>query len=57
MNWFRMAKSFYPKYWSKEDLQFLVSVDKLTLEQYKELTGEEYTTEIENTASYINIAK
>lgn len=42
MNWFRMAKSFYPKYWPKEDLQFLTSTGKLTEEQYKELTGEDY---------------
>lgn len=42
INWYRMAKSFYPKYWTKEDLQLLVSQDKLTKEQYKELTGEDY---------------
>ena len=50
MNWFRMAKSFYPKYWTEDDLQLLVSQDKLTKEQYKELTGKDYT-ENESVAS------
>ena len=40
MNWFRLAKIFYPKYWSKEDLQFLTSKEKLTGDQYKEITRE-----------------
>lgn len=32
----------YPKYWSKERLAYLVSIGRLTEEDYVEITGEEY---------------
>ena len=41
-----MAKNFYPKYWSKDDLKLLDSQGKVTDEQYKELTGEKYIEDV-----------
>ena len=34
------ARQYYPKRWSKEQLQLLVSMQKLTVEDYQMLTGE-----------------
>lgn len=34
------ARQYYPKRWSKEQLQMLVSMQKLTAEDYQALTGE-----------------
>lgn len=37
------CKKYYPKLWNKERLQVLVKTGKLSKEDYKEVTGEEYT--------------
>ena len=36
---FDLAKKYYPKYWSKERLDVLLSKKKLTQEEYDELTA------------------
>ena len=33
---------YYPKYYSKEDVKVFVAAVKLTAEEYKEITGDEY---------------
>lgn len=42
MTAFEMAQKYYPTLWSKERLQMLVKNDKMTSEEYKQITGEEY---------------
>lgn len=37
-----MAKKYYPKLWNIDRLYALVEAGKLTREDYKELTGEDY---------------
>ena len=37
-----LALKNYPKYWSKERLEYLVSIGRLTKEDYAEITCEEY---------------
>ena len=37
------ARQYYPKRWSKEQLQMLVQIQKLTAEDYQTLTGEALT--------------
>lgn len=37
-----MCVKYYPKLWGKERLQALVRSEKLSEEDYKEITGEEY---------------
>lgn len=36
---FDLAKKYYPKYWSKERLDVLLAKNKLTQEEYDELTS------------------
>lgn len=36
-----LALKNYPKYWSKERLAYLVSIGRLTEEDYAEITGGE----------------
>ena len=38
----KTASEYYPKLWSKKRLLALVAADKLTPEEYKEVTGEDY---------------
>ena len=45
MTVFEMAKKYYPRLWSIERLQNLVKVNKLTADEYKEITGENYPEE------------
>ena len=45
MDAFTLAKKYYPKYWGKDRLDNLVRLNKLTAEQYKEITGKEYGVE------------
>ena len=40
-----LALTYYPKFWSKERIAYLVSIGRLTAEDYQEVTGEEYETE------------
>lgn len=42
MNAFELAQKYYPTLWSKERLKALVEKDKLTLDEYKQITNEEY---------------
>lgn len=45
MDWFKNIKSFYPKYWDKSMVGVAVVAGKITKEQYKEITGDEYDGE------------
>ena len=38
----KVAQTFYPKYWSIDRVKTLVKAGKLTVEEYKQLTGEDY---------------
>lgn len=38
---YEMAKKYFPRLWSKARLKALVQADRLTAEEYKEITGEE----------------
>ena len=40
-----MCVKYYPKLWGKDRLQTLVKTGKLSVEDYKEITGEEYKEE------------
>lgn len=42
MDWYNIIKGFYPRLWSKEWVADAVVCEKITPEQYKEITGEEY---------------
>ena len=39
---YEMAKEYYPDKWNKEMLKNLVAKGRLTAEEYREITGEEY---------------
>ena len=45
MDAFTLAKKYYPEYWGEDRLDNLVRLNKLTAEQYKEITGKEYGVE------------
>lgn len=45
MDAFALAKKYYPEYWDKDRLDNLVRLNKLTAEQYKEITGKDYGVE------------
>lgn len=45
MTVYELAKKYYPKLWDKNRLAALVAADKLTVEEYEEITGEEYAAE------------
>ena len=40
---FDLAKKYYPKYWSKERLDVLLSKKKLTQEEYNEIVKTKYS--------------
>ena len=42
MSAFELAQKYYPTLWSKERLKALVEKGKLTLDEYKQITNEEY---------------
>ena len=44
MDWLKMINGFYPKYWTKEMVGDAVEAGKITAEQYKEVTGDKYST-------------
>ena len=44
MDWYERLKKLYPKRCSKAMLKKAVTLGWITAEQYKEITGEEYTT-------------
>ena len=39
---YNTVSRYYQKYYSKEDVKVFVAAGKLTAEEYKEITGEEY---------------
>lgn len=39
---YKLAKEYYPAYWSIERVKALVKAGKLTAEEYYEITGERY---------------
>jgi uncharacterized XkdX family phage protein len=43
MDYFAIAKRYYPKYYTKEDVKIFVKAGKITEAQYKEITGDTYT--------------
>ena len=45
MDAFTLAKKYYPEYWGEDRLNNLVRLNKLTAEQYKEITGKDYGVE------------
>ena len=45
MNVKETAMKWYPKYWSKERVVNLVKLGRMTAEEYREVTGEEYAAE------------
>lgn len=45
MDAFALAKKYYPDYWGEDRLDNLVRLNKLTAEQYKEITGKDYGLE------------
>lgn len=42
MTAFEMAQKYYPTLWSIDRLCALVAADKLTPDEYREITGEDY---------------
>lgn len=42
MDVYELAKKYYPAKWNIERLRKLVSAGKLTEEQFKEITGEDF---------------
>ena len=45
MDWFKLIKGYYPKYWDKKMVGDAVIYKKITEAQYKEITGEDYNPE------------
>lgn len=43
MNVFELAQKYYPSLWDINRLKALVVANKLTAEEYKLITGEDYT--------------
>ncbi|MCM3278817.1 XkdX family protein [Bacillus velezensis] len=45
MDWYNSIKGWYERgFWTKEMVADAVRYGKITLEQYKEITGEDYPT-------------
>ena len=42
MDWFKLIKGYYPKYWTKSMVGDAVYMGKLTEEEYKTIVGEDY---------------
>ena len=42
MNVFELAQKYYPVLWGIDKLKALVAANKLTAEEYKTITGEDY---------------
>lgn len=40
--WFNAAKSYYPRFYSKDNVKLFVQAEKITEAQYKEITGDKY---------------
>lgn len=42
MDYFKIVQAYYPRFYSKDDVKVFVKAEKITPEQYKEVTGDEY---------------
>ncbi|WP_240684396.1 XkdX family protein [Bacillus infantis] len=42
MNWYELIKRYYPKYWTISMVGDGVKAEKITEDQYKEITGQDY---------------
>ncbi|MFC4403334.1 XkdX family protein [Gracilibacillus xinjiangensis] len=42
MDWFKMIKGFYPKFWTKDMVADAVVCEKITKDEYAQITGEPY---------------
>lgn len=42
MDFYAIAKRYYPRFYSKDDVKIFVAKEKITAEQYEELTGDKY---------------
>lgn len=42
MNYFEIAKRYYPRFYTKEDVKVFVSFGKITEEEYEIITGDVY---------------
>ncbi|WP_038299171.1 XkdX family protein [Metaclostridioides mangenotii] len=42
MDWYKLIKLFYPKNWDIERVKDAVELNNITLEEYKEITNEDY---------------
>lgn len=40
-----LAEKYYPRFWNKARLEALVAADKLTEQEYEEVTGEPFVKE------------
>lgn len=47
MDFYAIAKRYYPKYYTKDDVKIFVRAEKITPEQYEEITGEPYVASTE----------
>lgn len=45
MNAYELSKKYYPIFWDIDRLRKLVATNKITIEQFKEITGEDYSNE------------
>lgn len=43
LDWFEVAKMGYPQFYDKDTLKRWVTRERITAEQYEEITGEAYT--------------
>lgn len=43
MDWFKITSGYYPTYWTIEQVRVVVQKGKITPEQFKIITGENYT--------------
>lgn len=47
MNWFETINLFYPNYWNKKMVGDAVKCKKITAEEYKKITGDDYAAPVE----------
>ncbi|MGN7387706.1 XkdX family protein [Sporosarcina sp. SAFN-015] len=40
--WYNAAKAYYPRFYTKDDVKKFVVANKITPEQYEEITGDKY---------------
>jgi len=45
MDWLKLIKSFYPRYWTKGQVWDAVQMGKITESQYEEIVGESFPAE------------